>query len=467
MRLWLARRAAVFLALAVPLALATGLQVGQSASAAGTNTLVTLTFDDGSASQYSTLSMLASRGMTGTYYINSALVGSSSYYMTWPQIHALADAGNEIGGHTLHHTNLTRVDLATAQREVCDDRQSLLNQGFSPVVSFAYPEAATNATAEQVVQQCGYTTGRGVGNINSGNVCGGCPYAETIPPGDAFALDTPEPAVSGTTLSQLQSYVTGAETHGGGWVVLVFHGICDNGCAGTNSLSPSTFTAFLDWLQPRSANGTVVRTVAQVMGAPVPPGIPSTSISCSTAPPNFTACSNSWYKSPVNVTLTAAGGTGPLTTRYTTDGSDPSGSPTATTYTGPFGVAKTTTVRYYSTDATGTAETTKSQLISIDLEAPSVALTSPTAGSYRRGTALTLEATATDNGTGGGAPSGVARVVFLDGTSQLATVTTPPYRFAWNKAKNTRVGDHTLTAVVTDVAGNAATSAPVTVTITR
>jgi hypothetical protein len=208
-----------------------------------------------------------------------------------------------------------------------------------------------------------------------------------------------------------------------------------------------------------------------VMGAPVPPGTPFTSISC-----DDTACSNSWYqKSPIKVTLTASGGTGPLTTLYTTDGSDPSTSQTAKTYsgttgTGPFNVATTTTVRYYSysTDSSGTAETPKSQLISIDAALPAVALTSPTAGSYRRGTALTLEATATDNGTGGGAPSGVARVVFFDGTSQLATVTTPPYRITWNKAKNTKVGDHSLTAVVTDVGGNiAATSAPVIVNNTR
>jgi hypothetical protein len=165
--------------------------------------------------------------------------------------------------------------------------------------------------------------------------------------------------------------------------------------------------------------------------------------------------------------LTATGGTGTLTTRYTTDGSDPSSSPTAKTYTGPFNVATTTTIRYYSTDSTGAAETTKSQLISIDAAPPSVALTSPTTGSYRRGTELTLEASATDNGTGGGAPSGVARVVFFDGTSQLAAVTTPPYRITWNKGKNTKVGDHSLTAVVTDVAGNSSTSAPVIVTITR
>ena len=46
---------------------------------AATNTVVSLTFDDGSASQYSTLSMLSAHGMNGTYYINSGLVGSSGY----------------------------------------------------------------------------------------------------------------------------------------------------------------------------------------------------------------------------------------------------------------------------------------------------------------------------------------------------------------------------------------------------
>jgi hypothetical protein len=36
------------------------------------------------------------------------------------------------------------------------------------------------------------------------------------------------------------------------------------------TMSPSIFTAFLDWLGPRSANGTVVRTVGEVMGGALP-----------------------------------------------------------------------------------------------------------------------------------------------------------------------------------------------------
>ncbi len=454
------RLALLIAALAVP---AGSLLATSAPATAATNTVVSLTFDDGQASQSSVWPMLQSRGMRGTFYINSAMVGSSSYYMTWPQIHDIGAAGNEIGGHTLNHTDLTTVGLSTAQHEVCDDRQALLGQGFAPLLSFAYPYAAYNATAEQVVQSCGYASGRGVGGVVSGNVCGGCPYAETVPPQDAFALSTPESADSSTSLAQLQTYVTQAETHGGGWVILTFHGICSNSCTGTNSLNPAIFTSFLDWLQPRQADGTVVRTVAEVMGVgnPPPPGPPVTSIRC-----DGSACSSGWYRtSPVTVSLTAvdADGSAIAGTRYTTDGSDPVTSPTATAYTGPFPVSSTRTVRYYSTDVDGHAETPKTQSIQIDTAAPAVSLTSPAGGSsYNRGATIPLAATATD--TGG---SGLAQVVFRDGTTVLATIVTPPYQYSWVTKRNAKTSSHTLTAVATDGAGNTTTSTPVVVTISR
>jgi peptidoglycan/xylan/chitin deacetylase (PgdA/CDA1 family) len=266
-------RAAALIAAVAALLAPTNLLAAQPVDAA-TNTIVSLTFDDGQASHYSTLAMMRAHGMQGTYYINSGLVGSSPYYMSWSQIHDLATGGQEIGGHTLNHTDLTTLSLSAAQREACDDRTNLLNQGFSPVTSFAYPYAGANATARQAVQSCGYTSGRGVGGIVSGDQCGGCPYAETIPPRDAFVLSAPKSADSTTSLALLQSYVTQAESHGGGWVVLSFHGICSDGCTGDDSLSPAVFTAFLDWLQPRAANGTVVRTVGAVMGASSTPSAP-------------------------------------------------------------------------------------------------------------------------------------------------------------------------------------------------
>ncbi len=432
-------------------------------AAAATNTIVSLTFDDGQESQYAVaMSMMGPRGLKGTFYINSAMVGSSGYYMTWPQIHDIAAAGNEIGGHTLHHVNLNNVDATTARTEVCDDRSALIAQGFTQVTSFAYPEAAANATAQQIVRECGYDTGRTVGDLwNEG------PYAETIPPQDPYRVRTTEGTTTGTTLEDLKAMVTDAETHGGGWVPLVFHGICDNQCTNSNTVTTATFTAFLDWLAPRSADGTVVRTVAQAFGStpppppPPPPAIPTTSIAC-----NGAACSTGWYTSPVQITLTASG-TGAVT-RYTTDGSNPATSGIA--YAGPFLLPSTSTVRYQSSADNWTrSETVKSRLVRIDAAAPTVSLTSPSNGdSFKQRARVSLTASAVDTGTSPGPASGMTRVrYFLDGGTQIGTATTSPYRVTWTVPRNLPPGTHTLTARAFDAAGNVTTSAGVQVTITR
>jgi hypothetical protein len=89
---------------------------------------------------------------------------------------------------------------------------------------------------------------------------------------------------------------------------------------------------------------------------------PATTISC-----NAAACGSTPYTGPVTVSLAAAdpGGSGAAKTVYTTDGSDPAASSTATTYTGPFTITQTTTIRYYSVDGAGNAEPTQSAYIQI------------------------------------------------------------------------------------------------------
>jgi peptidoglycan/xylan/chitin deacetylase (PgdA/CDA1 family) len=229
-------------------------------------TVVSLTFDDGSASEYSTLTVLRALDMRGTFYINTAMVNSSAYYMTWPQIADLAAAGNEIAGHTMHHVNLTGVGPVKERSEVCDDRSVLVASGLD-AASFAYPEGARNASAEKVARSCGYLNARITGGLWYPGCGAGCPAAESIPPANRYAIRTAPPATTTTTLADLQASVTTAEAHGGGWVPMVFHGICDDRCTADNSLSPGVFAAFLDWLAPRRERGTVVRTVAEVLDA--------------------------------------------------------------------------------------------------------------------------------------------------------------------------------------------------------
>ena len=235
-------------------------------------TVVSLTFDDGQATHFEAAALMQDRGMVGTFYISSSLVGSGPYYMQWWQLDKIARAGNEIGGHTRDHVNLENLDAAAVRAEVCDDRAALIAEGFT-VTSFAYPESGVSPTAQQILRECGYTSGRAVGRIHNPD-CPACPFAETLPPADPTYVRTVDGITSRTTLKDLQDAVTNAQTHGGGWVVYAFHAICDESCTGPNTVSTALFTGFLDWLAARTSEGVVVRTVGQAMtiGAAPPPG---------------------------------------------------------------------------------------------------------------------------------------------------------------------------------------------------
>ena len=163
-----------------------------AARAATTPTVVSLTFDDGDEDQYTNaLPALESHDMHGTFYAITGQVGVDSGSVTLPQLQTIYNAGNEIGGHTVLHPNLTQISTAEATREICDSRDTLLNWGF-PVTDFAYPYSASNSTVEGIVKQCGYNSAREDGDITSPYGCvSGCPLAETIPPLDPYNIRAP------------------------------------------------------------------------------------------------------------------------------------------------------------------------------------------------------------------------------------------------------------------------------------
>ena len=252
------------------------------ATPARADTVVSLAFDGAQASQAQAQVqfLLASRGMKGSFFVNSERVGTSDFYMTWQQVDELAADGHEIGGRTLTHVSLTDPDVPEAEkrRQVCEDRQNLTARGYDPV-SFAYPGGWGDALAESIVSDCGYDAGRRVGGIVSPGWCPNCgsPRAESLPPEDPFMVRTPAFGSGEITLAAAQNVVMQAEL-AGGWVPLVFHGVCETEC-GSGWVRPSTLEALMDWLAARTAQGTVVRTIRETLGLGAPPRIaPDTSI---------------------------------------------------------------------------------------------------------------------------------------------------------------------------------------------
>lgn len=261
----------LLLTIALTSALALGLPVvlGGAAVAATPKTIISLTFDDGNDNQFAAEQVMKAHGLVGTFFITTSWIGSSSY-LTQANLRTMAADGNEIGGHTVTHPDLTTVSASTATAEVCNGRNTLTSWGFT-VNNFAYPFASENSSVERIVKNCGYASARNLGDIRSPGSCGSCPYAETIPPANLYNTAAPDEVDSSWTLKNLQDFVTNAESHGGGWVQLTFHHIAV-GTEPSLTISPTLFEQFVTWLAARTANGTtVVQTVAQALGQTTPP----------------------------------------------------------------------------------------------------------------------------------------------------------------------------------------------------
>jgi hypothetical protein len=130
------------------------------------------------------------------------------------------------------------------------------------------------------------------------------------------------------------------------------------------------------------------------------------------------------------VTLTATdntGGSGVANTKYTTDGTDPASSVTALTYSGPFTVSQTTTVKFRSVDVAGNAEATKSQAVTFTVAAPVTTIAcngaACSSGWYNAAVSVTLSATDT------GGPGIASTHYTTDGTTP--SLSSPTYTGAF------------------------------------
>lgn len=131
-------------------------------------------------------------------------------------------------------------------------------------------------------------------------------------------------------------------------------------------------------------------------------------------------------------------------------------SPYSTTWTANATGVYTLTAQ--ATDNNGNVTTSSAVTVTIGANAaPTVALTSPVAGSYSLGNLVLVSANANDSdGT-------VASVQFFANGLAIGTATAAPFSTSW---RPTLPGNFTITAQATDNVGNVTTAVPVSVTIT-
>ena len=236
--------------------------------------IVTIGFDDGTIDQFAALDALNRYGMHATFFINTGpIIANDPDHMSQANLHTLADAGNEIAGHTVDHANIQPLSTADQRAEVCTDRNTLISWGFQPT-NFAYPFGSWDADTEAVVAACGYNSARTVSGVSIH--VGKNKLGETVPPVDPYATRTPPNPKKATKLSTMTQYVMNAEQAVADgsqtlWIQFVFHRYCDAHC-GAYTVQPDKFEMLLQFLQGE-AGKVSVETTAQVIGGPFNPAV--------------------------------------------------------------------------------------------------------------------------------------------------------------------------------------------------
>lgn len=137
--------------------------------------LAALSLDDGLRDNNEVLlPILREYGIPATVYVTTGLIGKTYPWITGDvpmmvedEIRELADAGIEIGAHTITHPNMAELDHAQCLTEMTESRRELERITGRTVETFAYPACHYGHAAVAAAEEAGFVaavTCGGAGN---------------------------------------------------------------------------------------------------------------------------------------------------------------------------------------------------------------------------------------------------------------------------------------------------------------
>lgn len=214
-----------------------------------TSGMVSITFDDGFASMYTNgLPLLKKYGFKSTEFIPTGLINTPGY-MTPTQLKALHNAGEEIGSHTVTHTDMLTETPTQWVTEFSKSKSQLQTWTGASITDFAYPNGLYSGATTSLAKKY-YASTRGVEDgLNSKDDFN--PYDVKV----QNMFDT-------TTTAQVADWVKQAKATNT-WLVLVYHSVDSTTGAGDDfNVTPAQLDAQLAAIK---ASGLPVMTYHQAM----------------------------------------------------------------------------------------------------------------------------------------------------------------------------------------------------------
>jgi peptidoglycan/xylan/chitin deacetylase (PgdA/CDA1 family) len=115
-----------------------------------------ISVDDGHHSNYSEIfPLLLERRWPATFFVVAGWIGTSGA-LDWSQLRAMADAGMEIGSHSMTHGWIEGRSPAEIRREFGDSKRMLEDGLGRPVTVASLPRGSADARAAAIVAELGY-----------------------------------------------------------------------------------------------------------------------------------------------------------------------------------------------------------------------------------------------------------------------------------------------------------------------